>query len=160
VAKALGLSATIYGAAMIVGAAGGSSDPLRPLGFLAGRVATETVALPTTPPADFDRAFAAQASGGKPVLVMFTADWCTVCKSNEKVLASPELTARLAHTARLSVDISDQTTATEAVMVRFGIVGPPVLFLLKPDGEEVPGSRIIGVLNAADLVARLTAAGA
>lgn len=159
-AKAAGLTAALYGAVLIVGAAGGSGDPLRPLAFLAGRGATETAALPLTPPSDFDRVFAAEAAGGKPVLVLFTADWCTICKSNEKILAEPDVRDRLARTARIAVDITAQTTEAEALMTRFRVVGPPALFLLDANGREIPGSRLIGAISAADLTARLTAIGA
>ncbi|MBS1166628.1 MAG: hypothetical protein H6R00_2653 [Proteobacteria bacterium] len=158
--KAAGLSAAFYGAILMVGAAGGAGDPLRPLAFLAGRAATEIAGLPLTPPADFDRVFATEASAGKPVLVLFTADWCTVCKSNEKILAEPAVSARLARTARIAVDITDETADAEALMTRFRVVGPPALFLLDADGREIPGSRLIGALDAADLTARLAAIGA
>lgn len=158
--KATGLTTALYGALLIVGAAGGSTDPTRPLAFFSSGAASETAALRLTSPADFDRAFAAEASSGKPVLVLFTADWCTVCKSNEKVLAEPDLSARLARTPRIAVDITAQTAEAEALMTRFRVVGPPALFLLDADGREIPGSRLIGALQAADLTARLTAAGA
>ena len=140
---------------LIVGAAGGSGDPLRPLAFVAGRETDQAVALRLTQPADFDRAFAAEASAGKPVFVLFTADWCTVCKSNEKVLAEPGLRDRLARTPRISVDITAQTAEAEKLMARFRVIGPPALFLLDASGREIPGSRLIGAINAADLTTRL-----
>ncbi len=155
VTKAAGLSAALYGAILIVGAAGGSSDPLRPLAFLAGRDTTETAALRLTQPADFDRVFATKASAGKPVLVLFTADWCTVCKSNEKILARPDISARLARTPRIAIDITAQNAEAEELMARFRVVGPPALFLLDAGGREVPGSRLIGAVSATDLSARL-----
>jgi thiol:disulfide interchange protein DsbD len=155
VTKAAGLSAALYGAILIVGAAGGSSDPLRPLAFLAGRDMAETAALRLTQPADFDRVFAAEASAGKPVLVLFTADWCTVCKSNEKILARPDISARLARTPNIAIDITEQTAESEELMARFRVVGPPALFLLDAGGREVPGSRLIGAVSATDLSARL-----
>lgn len=153
--KAIGLSAALYGAVLIVGAAGGSGDPLRPLAFVAGRETDQAVAMRLTQPADFDRAFAAEASAGKPVFVLFTADWCTVCKSNEKVLAEPGLRDRLARTPRISVDITAQTAEAEKLMARFRVIGPPALFLLDASGREIPGSRLIGAINAADLTTRL-----
>ncbi len=158
--KALGLSTALYGAVLIVGAAGGSGDPSRPLAFLSGREVTEVATLSRTLPADFDRAFAAEASAGKPVLVLFTADWCTVCKSNEKILADPDLRARLASTAWITIDITAQTAEAEELMERFRVVGPPALFLLDTDGREITGSRLIGAFSAADLAARLGALGA
>ncbi|CAI9408823.1 Thiol:disulfide interchange protein DsbD [Pleomorphomonas sp. T1.2MG-36] len=153
--KAIGLSGALYGAVLIVGAAGGSGDPLRPLAFVAGRETDQAVTLRLTQPADFDRAFAAEATAGKPVLILFTADWCTVCKSNEKILAEPGLRDRLARTPRISVDITAQTTEAEKLMARFRVIGPPALFLLDANGREIPGSRLIGAINAADLTARL-----
>lgn len=153
--KAIGLSAALYGAVLIVGAAGGSGDPLRPLAFVAGRETDQAVAMRLTQPADFDRAFAAEASAGKPVFVLFTADWCTICKSNEIVLAEPGLRDRLARTPRISVDITAQTAEAEKLMARFRVIGPPALFLLDASGREIPGSRLIGAINAADLTTRL-----
>ncbi len=158
--KVLGLSAALYGAVLIVGAAGGSGDLYRPLAFLSGREVAEATASPSTLPADFDRAFAAEASAGKPVLVLFTADWCSICKSNEKILAKPDISARLAHTARITVDITAQTAEAEELMERFRVVGPPALFLLDTKGREITGSRLIGAFSAADLAARLGAFGA
>jgi len=153
--KAIGLSAAFYGAVLIVGAAGGSGDPLRPLAFVTGREAEQAVTLRMTQPADFDRAFAAEATAGKPVLILFTADWCTVCKSNEKVLAEAGLRDRLARTPRIFVDITAQTAEAEKLMARFRVIGPPALFLLDTSGREIPGSRLIGAINAADLTTRL-----
>ncbi|MCM5552881.1 protein-disulfide reductase DsbD [Pleomorphomonas sp. NRK KF1] len=158
--KALGLSTALYGAVLIVGAAGGSGDPYRPLAFLSGREVTEVATLSRTLPADFDRVFAAEASAGKPVLVLFTADWCTVCKSNEKILTEPGISARLARTARIIIDITAQTAEAEELMERFRVVGPPALFLLDTNGREITGSRLIGAFSAADLAARLGALGA
>lgn len=158
--KALGLSTAFYGAVLIVGAAGGSGDPYRPLAFLSGREVTEVATLSRTLPADFDRVFAAEASAGKPVLVLFTADWCTVCKSNEKILAEPDISVRLARTARITIDITAQTAEAEELMERFRVVGPPALFLLDTNGREITGSRLIGAFSAADLAARLGALGA
>ena len=158
--KAVGISAALYGAVLIVGAAGGSGDPLRPLAFLNGRETSQPAAPRLTQPADFDNVFAAEASAGKPVLVLFTADWCTVCKTNEKILAEPNLRARLARTARITVDITAQTAEAEELMERFRVVGPPALFLLDTDGREITGSRLIGAFSAADLNARLGALGA
>jgi thiol:disulfide interchange protein DsbD len=40
-------------------------------------------------------------------------------------------------------------------MTRFRVVGPPALFLLDAGGREIPGSRLIGAISAADLATRL-----
>ncbi|HEY9214515.1 MAG TPA: thioredoxin fold domain-containing protein, partial [Ancylobacter sp.] len=113
-------------------------------------------------PAAFDRAVAAAADGteGRPILVDFTAAWCTVCTSNAAVMAAPELRARLDGLPRVVADVTDYTAETRALMARFRVVGPPALFFLDAQGHEIPGSRIVGPVTADEIARRLDAAGA
>ncbi|MFS8039443.1 protein-disulfide reductase DsbD [Xanthobacter sp. AM11] len=160
--KATGLVAIIYGATLIVGAAGGGDDPLRPLGVLAGapRVASAGVQdTRVSSPAALDAAFAAAQKEGRPVLVSFTAGWCTVCKSNEAVMAEPGLQSRLAQMPRIAADVTAYGEGERALMSRFSVVGPPTLFLLDASGREVPGSRHIGALTTADIEGLMAKAG-
>lgn len=162
-ARGGGMAAALYGATLIVGAAGGAQDPLRPLAFAApatGQVEGPAFRVAST--AAFDEAVAgatAQAQG-RPILVDFTADWCTVCKSNAKVMAAPELRARLAALPQVMADVTDYNAATRALMERFRVVGPPALFLVDAQGREIPGTRIVGPVTVEDISRRLDAAGA
>lgn len=160
-AKAAGLAVSVYGAALIVGAAGGASDPLRPLDFPAASPAV-TAARPdirVASPAAFDRAAAPARAGGRPVLVSFTADWCTVCKSNEAVMNDPALRDRLSELPMIAADVTTYDEGTKALMARFSVVGPPTMFLLDSTGREIAGSRLIGPVTAQDIAARLARAG-
>lgn len=165
-AKGAGMVGALYGATLIIGAAGGANDPLRPLAFIA---APPVPALSSGPSARiasgpaFDEALAQLTSGQPqdgPILVDFTAAWCTVCKANEKVMAAPELRARLAGLPTLIADVTDYGDETRALMERFRVVGPPTLFLVDPRGREIPGTRLVGPVTIDEILRRLAAAGA
>ncbi|WP_412065996.1 protein-disulfide reductase DsbD [Rhizobium sp. SYY.PMSO] len=162
--KSIGLVAALYGAILIVGYAGGGSDPFQPLAFL-------TSSKPPEQPAsvsesrissleEFDRTVERLGHGGKPIFVSFTADWCTVCKSNEAVLARPAVSRLLADIPVIIADVTAQSGAEQALMTRFGVVGPPTMFILNSRGAEQPGSRLVGPIITEDISRRLADAGA
>lgn len=160
--KTTGLGAVACGLLLIVGAAGGASDPFRPLGFLAsqaGSSAAEARQAHISSPAAFEGALAAARDGRRPTLVAFTAAWCTVCKSNEAVMAEPAVEARLAGLNRIVVDVTDYGDGARALMGRYDVIGPPTLVLLDAGGRELPGARHVGALGAADLERLAVAAG-
>ncbi len=159
-AKAGGLVAFIAGAVMLVGAAAGEGDPLKPLAFLADAPRTQHQVAETrvTSPEAFEEALA--GSGQTPVLVSFTADWCTICRSNEKIMAEPAIAARLQDVAMITVDVTRQNGDARALMDRFSVVGPPTLFLVDRDGREIGNSRITGAITPETIAQNLSRAGA
>jgi len=153
IGKTFGIAAVASGLLLMVGAAGGASDPLRPLAFLANPPRGTDTALHevrVSSPAAFESALAASRDA-RPTLVSFTADWCTVCKSNEAVMAEPAAAARLGGLDRIAVDVTRYGDGARALMGRYEVIGPPTLFLLDPDGREVPGSRRVGALTLTDI---------
>ncbi len=152
-AKALGLMAVIYGGTLVVGASGGGTDPLRPLGFLGTTARTEmpVAEMRVSSPAALRRALSEVRTDGRPALVSFTADWCTVCKSNEAAMASPRVRGRLAGLPHLLADVTVANSETRALMAGFGVVGPPTLFLVTAEGREIGGSRLTGAVSVADI---------
>lgn len=159
-----GLVAALYGAILIVGFAGGGDDPLRPLAFLAPSSPaidqTSSAKNRITSSEEFDRTVARLGQSGKPIFVSFTADWCTVCKSNETILARPSVSKLLADIPVIVADVTAQSGSEQALMKRFKIVGPPTMFILNDQGIEEAGSRIVGPITAEDIASRLTDAGA
>ncbi|MBQ7667315.1 MAG: thioredoxin family protein, partial [Kiritimatiellae bacterium] len=76
-------------------------------------------------------------AAGKPLLVEFSADWCSACHAMEKgTLAAPEVVAAIdgAHgRALLKIDCTDTADpAVEAALTRFGVRGLPFFAVLRP----------------------------
>ncbi|MGA0595904.1 protein-disulfide reductase DsbD [Enterovirga sp. CN4-39] len=155
---------TAYGLLLLVGAISGRGDPLHPITALIGSPASEASAEHTivTSVASFERALGESRGAGKPILVEFSADWCTACKDIEReVLGAPAVQARLADVTVIKADVTRTNADTQQLMERFGVVGPPTLLFLRPqDGTEIPAARTTGAVPAEDFLRKLSLAGA
>ena len=153
VAKAIGALLGIWGMAMVLGAAGGASDPLQPLKVYAG---TGIAAAPNaqhvigmSEPATLERELAVAKAEGQWVLIDYYADWCVSCKVMEKtVFANPDVQASLQGVRVLRPDVTQSNAASRALLERFKVLGPPTLLWIGPDGEERRSQRITGAVNA------------
>jgi thiol:disulfide interchange protein DsbD len=103
---------------------------------------------------DLDREIAAARAANKPVLLDFYADWCVSCKEMEKyVFTRPDVHAALADYVLLQADVTANDATDQALMQRFGIIGPPMSLFFK-DGQERRGLRLTGFEDAAAFVQR------
>ncbi len=165
-AKAAGIAAVLYGGTLVVGTAGGATDPLQPLAPLARGSApattTELAATRVTTPAAFDAAVETARAKGKPILVDFTAEWCVTCKEIDRtVFADPTVQARLKDIPFIRADVTEYDEASRDLMQRFGVVGPPTILFLDPKtGQEFAPARTIGTIDADGFLRKLAAAGA
>ncbi len=165
-AKAAGIAAVLYGGTLVVGTAGGATDPLQPLAFLArGSAPAATAELASTrvtTPAEFDAAVDTARAQGKTILVDFTAEWCVTCKEIDRtVFADPTVQAKLRDIPFIRADITDYNDASRDLMRRFGVVGPPTILFLDPKtGQELTPARTIGTIDADGFLRKLTAVGA
>ncbi|WP_249679086.1 protein-disulfide reductase DsbD [Pseudomonas abieticivorans] len=148
----------LWGVLMLVGAAGGSDDPLQPLKVYTGQAAATSTNNPPVAQVDQPQALqaeldAAQAAG-QWVLLDYTADWCVNCKVMEKnIFQHPQTQAALAQVRRLKVDVTHDTPASRALLDRYQVVGPPTLIWLGPNGEERRAQRITGLVDRATFLA-------
>ena len=143
----------VVGTAQLVGALAGGRDPLQPLAGVFGAAQERELAFKRIKSVeDLEREVAAAAAAGKPVLFDFYADWCVACKEMEKyTFTQPAVHDALAGFVLLKADVTANDAVDQALMKRFGIIGPPAtLFFV--DGQERRDLRLFG-FEAADAFA-------
>ena len=154
VARFAALVLGVVGAAELLGALAGGHDPLQPLANVAGEKRQAVTFQRIKSVDDLDRALAAARTAGKPVMLDFYADWCVSCKEMEKyTFTDPAVHVALADYVLLQADVTANDAADQALMQRFGIIGPPMsLFFL--DGAERRELRLTGFEKADAFVER------
>lgn len=165
VSRYLALLLGLWGGAMLLGAAGGAHDPLRPLAFVTATTAPAQTAgandfMARFAPVKTEQALAARVAEagqrGQWTLVDFYADWCVSCKTIEhEVFADPRVQQALADVQLLRPDVTANDADDQALMRAHQVLGPPTLLLIGPDGKERRGGRIVGELGAGAFLARL-----
>ena len=153
--RAVASLAGVWGVALLLGAAGGAQDVMRPLGVFTGGVASSQGAEPAhgfvgfSEPADLDRELAAARAAGQWVLVDYYADWCVSCKAMEKeVFGDAQVQAALTGVRILRPDVTQTDPASRELLNRYQVMGPPTLLFIGPDGEERRTQRITGEVDA------------
>ncbi|MBA3486876.1 MAG: protein-disulfide reductase DsbD [Lysobacter sp.] len=151
----------VVGAAQVLGAMAGGSDPLQPLAGLRGG-STESRELPFRKIKsldDLERAVAAAHSAGQPLLLDFYADWCVSCKEMEKyTFPDPTVHAALSGFHLLKVDVTANDAIDQELMKHLQIIGPPAT-LYYVDGIERRDLRLFGFEKPAPFAARAQRAG-
>lgn len=156
---ALGVLLLFSGLIQGFGAALGAHDPLRPLAPLAGGGApVQAQAQPefaeATTRAELEQALA--STDGRPALLYLTADWCVTCRAIERgPLADPAVHAALSGLAPIKLDVSRFNAESQALMQDLGAVGPPTMVFLDAARVEAEGSRLIGDVDSAALLASI-----
>ncbi|SDL76616.1 thiol:disulfide interchange protein DsbD [Modicisalibacter muralis] len=157
VRQAAGIVLLAWGVALVLGAARGGENPLRPLASLGTpSAAAETLAFTrVTTLAQLEEQLARAARLGRPAFVDFSADWCISCKIMERdVFPAPAVAERLADFHRIRADVTATDADSRALLDHFGLFGPPSL-LFFAHGEELRQARIQGEVDAATFAAHL-----
>ena len=158
--KAIGVFALIWGAALVLGAAMGSRDPLAPLASPRTGVATELKELKferVRTSAELDERL---ARATKPVMLDFYADWCVSCKEMERYTFHDEkVRSRLAGLTLLQVDVTAHNADDKALLKRFSLFGPPGIIFFDKAGQQIQGLRVIGFQPADRFLKTLDLAG-
>ncbi|WP_355662097.1 protein-disulfide reductase DsbD [Halomonas salifodinae] len=152
-----GILLLAWGLALVLGAAQGGSDPLRPLALNAPRDGGVTAASqPDAVVNDLVGLEQALASAGNtPVFVDFTADWCISCKQMERnVYPAAEVAEPLSAFRRVQVDVTESNGASRELLGHFELFGPPSL-LFFAGGEEIREARIQGEVKRGEFAGHL-----
>jgi thioredoxin:protein disulfide reductase len=151
-----GLVIGLWGALMLIGAAGGAEDPLRPLqvynatqGATVQNAVEHRAFTTVNEPKALQRELDAAKTQGQWVLLDYYADWCVSCKVMEKqVFAKPEVLAALKEVRLLRLDVTADNAASRELLSRYQVPGPPSLLWISPTGEERRDRRITGEVDA------------
>ncbi|MCE8019761.1 protein-disulfide reductase DsbD [Halomonas sp. MCCC 1A11036] len=157
VRQAAGLMLLAWGLALVLGAAMGGSDPLRPLAsYHATNSNAESVQVTTVE--DLEALRSALRTGptqDQPAFVHFTADWCISCKQLERqVYPDPLVAEPLSQFARINVDVTRADATTRELLDHFGLFGPPSLLFFSGE-DEIREARIQGEVRAGQLASHL-----
>lgn len=160
--KALGFACAIYGVLLLVGAASGAGDPLRPLRTAAGaggqgaEAATQWRAVRSLKQVEAE--VSAANSAGRMALLDLYADWCISCKIMERsVFPVPKVAERLSQFHLLRADVTANNAEDKALLNAFNLFGPPGLVFFGRDGAELKALRVQGEIDADALAAHLDA---
>lgn len=164
-AKVLGAGSLVlglWGAILVVGAAGGSDDLWQPLKVFGG---SPVASAPTahdafttiSDPAALQVQLDSAKAQGQWVLLDYYADWCVSCKIMEKqVFGKPDVMAALKDVRLLRLDVTADNAASRELLGRYKVPGPPSFVWIGPDGEERRAQRITGEVDAAAFLQRWT----
>lgn len=160
--KAAGAMGFLWGVLLLIGAASGANDPLKPLaqisaGGSAGAAGAhaEPQWLPVKSLADVE---AQIVSSNKPVILDLYADWCISCKVMERnVFPDAAVASRLNQFTLLRADVTDNDAIDRELLNHYGLFGPPSLVFFAGEGGELTDVRIQGEVGAETLAAHLGA---
>ena len=154
-AKGSGVILLAYGVMLLIGAASQAEDPLHPLENLRiGQAqsrsnSTQHLAfLPVNSVAELDEQIRLAEQLNKPVMLDFYADWCTACQEMEsETFSNPDVQSTLRDVILLKADVTDQTDASQALLKRFNLIGPPATLFFTAGSQEVRHRRVVGYME-------------
>ncbi|WP_304526809.1 protein-disulfide reductase DsbD [Halomonas sp. I5-271120] len=158
--RTLGVVLGIWGSAMVLGSTIGATYPLRPFEApvlsTAGATATQpqhSSFLEVASLEELNQELSEAHENGQWTVVDVSAEWCVLCQRIEQeVLPSPAVVAALEGFNLVRADVTETSAQTAALTKAFGIMGPPTLMLINPDGQERRILRLVGKFEAEDVL--------
>ncbi|PCI43450.1 MAG: hypothetical protein COB51_11530 [Moraxellaceae bacterium] len=157
--------AMVYGVLLIIGAASGQEDPLRPLHLTFSSSAPDGNGVASANHRAYikvdnlqqlEQQLALAQSNSEYVMLDFYADWCISCKVFERqVFANPQVQDTLKSTRLLQADLSDLNADGQQLLQHFGLFGLPAILFFGPRGAELIDARVQGEMHAAQFLNHL-----
>src|SRR5699024_7132801 len=157
--------AGLWSVLMLVGAASGGDSALQPLAHLRGAAPAQAAVaefnyVEAKSVADVDAHLADASVSGQWTLIDFYADWCVSCHVIERnVFGDPAVAERLAQMQIVRPDVTHNDATDQTLLQHWGVMGPPTLILVGPNGTERRDLRMVGEVNKSEFLARLDEAG-
>lgn len=162
--QTVGILCLIYGACLIIGAAMGNSDPLKPL-WSKSSTSTESITQQAessgfktvTTLNELNNLLADAALNNLPAMVELYADWCISCKVIERtVFPDPLVTDQLATISLIKLDITNNTSEHQQFLNQHQLFGPPARLFYDASGNELSALKSQGEITALQLHRKLT----
>ena len=148
-----GIVLMILGVVEIIGALSGADNWQRPLsGILGGSShATAESHVPFTrikSVEDLERNLQGMSVQGRGAMLDFYADWCVECVRMERnTFPDAGVQTLLAQLQPLQADVTAHDETDQALMRRFGIIGPPAILFFDREGREMEAYRLVGYFD-------------
>ena len=164
--KATGALCLVYGVLLMIGAASGAENPLKPLERFADRGASTMTAgqsrelewHPVSNLEELELGLTAARAAGQPALLDLYADWCVSCKVMERsVFPDPAVESQLRQFWLLRADVTENNEADKALMDRYGLFGPPSMVFFAEDNSEMSEVRLQGEVGVKAMASHLGA---
>ena len=164
--KATGALCLVYGVLLMIGAASGAENPLKPLERFADRGASTMTAgqsrelewHPVSNLEELELGLTAARAAGQPALLDLYADWCVSCKVMERsVFPDPAVESQLRQFWLLRADVTENNEADKALMDRYGLFGPPSMVFFAQDNSEMSEVRLQGEVGVEAMASHLGA---
>ena len=83
------------------------------------------------------------------LMLDFYADWCASCQEMALyTFADPKVRAALSQVMLVQADVTQNSTADQALLKQFNLIGPPAILFFGPDQQERNAYRVVGYLKA------------
>jgi thioredoxin:protein disulfide reductase len=98
------------------------------------------------------------AKDKRPVMIDFTAAWCTVCKDlDERTFTDVKVVRGSCTFVSLRADMTRKSKETDALVKQYGVKGLPTILFIDSQGREVRDKRVIGFVTPSEFLNRMNA---
>jgi thiol:disulfide interchange protein DsbD len=158
--KSLGLVLLLLGSMEIIGAATGGDNWMKPLKGIntggSGTAVEHVTFKPVKSLVDLEAAVTLANKAGKPAMLDFYADWCVECLRMERnTFIEPEIQALFHQLQPMQADVTANDETDQALMLEYGIIGPPTILFFDRHGNELRNFRLVGYFEADEFAAHL-----
>jgi thiol:disulfide interchange protein DsbD len=144
----------------IIGAASGGDDWMKPLKSIRSGSPVNSVEHVTFQRIksldDLDSAVERVNQSGQAAMLDFYADWCVECIRMERnTFGEPEIQKLFAEIKPLQADVTENDNIDQALMQKYGVIGPPAILFFDRQGREMPAFRLVGYFEADEFAKHL-----
>ncbi len=149
--KGAGLLILAWGMVLLLAAALGGKDPLRPmqgsllteLGSGSGTTAPAFAMIGSQPELSSNL----DEERNRPLMLEFYADWCVDCvRMERRTFTDPDVRDRLERFDLLKADVTDYTQDHRELLEAHELFGPPAILFFDHRGEEIRSLLLVGFM--------------